>query len=115
MAEKTKNIQENLEGGITQEQLAAFKKAHTDVFKISVKRADGTKAVCYLKPADRNVTAMAMSKMGANKLLEAGEALLTNCWLAGDEDIKTNDKLYVAAAQQAYSAFDIPESEVEKL
>lgn len=104
-----------LPGGVSQEQLAKWKKEHGTLYKIAVERSKGNHAVCYLKPADRNITALAMSKMGAQKILEAGEVLLTNCWLGGDEDIKTNDRLFVGAATKAYEAFDFAESSVEKL
>lgn len=101
-------------GEATPEQIAAWKETHGSVLGIKVKNNDGSTSVCYLKPADRNVSSLAYTHIANKKMIEAGGVFIANCWLGGDERIKTVDRLYLAACQQAYDALDIAEAETEK-
>lgn len=104
-------------GEVTPEQIDAWKAQHnaTHLLLIKVKNADGALSVCYLKPADRNVSSMAYTHIANKKMIEAGGVFIANCWLGGDERIKTVDRMYIAACQQAYDALDLAEAESEKI
>jgi|SRR5690606_794681 len=102
-------------GQVTDEQIAAWKKSHDTVILIKVKNKDGSTSVCYLKEADRQTASLAYTHIANKRMIDAGAVFLTNCWLGGDERIKTEDRLYIAACQQAYECLDLAESSSEKL
>lgn len=104
-------------GEVTPEQIEAWKAQHnaTHLLLIKVKGTDGSTSVCYLKPAGRNVSSMAYTHIANKKMIEAGGVFIANCWLGGDERIKTVDRMYIAACQQAYDALDLAEAESEKI
>ncbi|MGJ1198838.1 hypothetical protein ACR777_05380 [Sphingobacterium spiritivorum] len=102
-------------GEVSKEQIEAWKKEHGVVIAIKVKNDDGSTSICYLKVADRNTASLAMSHVANKRTIEAGAVFLSNCWLAGDETIKTVDKKYLAACHQAYDCLDFAEASSEKL
>ena len=108
---------------ITPEQIEAWKKIHGGVYRISV----GGK-VGYLRKFDRGTLAFGLSQLSAKmdvesgkveidaeKMLKVGEIALKNCWLDGDEEILNDDSLFVSAAMQAGTLFEIEECRLEKL
>ncbi len=54
------------------------------------------KAVAYLKNPTRKIISMATA-VGGKDPIKFGELILQNCWLGGDERIKTDDDLFLAA------------------
>ena len=104
-------------GEATQEQIDAWKATHKteSLLMIKVINADKSTSVCYLKSADRNVASLAYTHIANKKMIEAGGVFMANCWLGGDERIKTDDRMYLAACQQAYEALDLAEATSEKI
>jgi hypothetical protein len=94
---------------ITQEQIDAWKLLHEDVWKITV---DGK--VAFLKSPDRKTLGFA-SSVGASDPMKFNEILLKNCWLAGDMEIQTNDKLFLSASSKLAELIEIKETEMVKL
>jgi hypothetical protein len=94
---------------INKEQIAQWKKEHGDVFEIAVEDKK-----CYLKKPDRKTLSFAMVGAEANPFQPA-EVILENCWLGGDEAIKTDDSLFLAAAGQIDELIDIKEATIKKL
>jgi hypothetical protein len=92
-------------GELTQEELAALKEKHGRIRRIKV-ICNGETLVGYCKYPDRNVTALALSKRGQNKVLEAGETILDNCLVHADDLFKTNDAVRMAAAMECYELID---------
>lgn len=76
---------------VTKTQIEAWKKQHGDILHIPF--SDGKE--CYLKQPDRRVLGLAYSK-GAKDPLAVAEVILANCWLGGDEDVKTGNGYLVA-------------------
>lgn len=102
------------------EQVARWKQQHREVLEVRVQVAEGDEAIAYLKPADRNVIAFALTKVMSKQLLEAGEFLLRNCWLGGDERMKdgspvADDRIIVAGAIEAAGTLDLLSSSSRKL
>lgn len=97
-------------GELTPQEEQALKAKHERIRKIKVKRKDGGTSVVYCKYPDRNVVALAMSKRGQHKILEAGEAILDNCMVAGDEECKQTDSLRIASAMECYELLDFLEA-----
>ena len=99
---------DKLKGMATAEQIADWKKKYGDVFKVEV---DGS--VCYLKKPDRKT----MSYMATllNTLVRANEVLLENCWLGGDESIKTDDGKFFGVSGKLTEIIQVKEAEIKKL
>jgi hypothetical protein len=75
-------------GQATAEQIKEWKEQYGQVFKYEV---DGK--VCYLRTVDRNVYTLAVSKISTSPA-KFSEIILSNIWLGGDEELKTNDQYY---------------------
>lgn len=93
----------------SQEQIEGWKKKHGKVYQITVE--DKT---CYLRKPDRNTLAYAISASQQNPL-EFGEVILNNCWLAGDEEIRTEDAYFLAAMGKLEGLFEIKQAELKNL
>lgn len=97
-----------LKGKATAEQVAAWKKKYGDIFKV-----EAGDSVCYLKKPDRK-TVSYVATLGSNPV-RANEALLENCWLAGDEDIKTDDEKFFGVSSRLAEIIKVKEAEITKL
>ena len=98
-----------LKGTATPEQIAMWKNMHGEIFAATVEES-----TCYLKKPDRN-TLKAVSSVGANDNIRAVEILLENCWLGGDEEIKTDDSKFFAVSKELVKLLDIKQAELKKL
>lgn len=104
---KHKMAKDLAQGVITKEQIEAWKKEHgkVHVLRVTLKKDDADKivdeAVGYLKQPSRNHKATAMSMFSQHQLLECGEFLRDNCWLGGDERLKSDKNIADTAAIQA--------------
>ena len=102
----------------TPEQIAAWKEQYGDIKAIEVTIAEGDVATAYLKPADRNVVAYGLTKTMSNKIVEAGEFVLKNCFVGGDERLKlsgaqADTKAQLTAAIAAATLLDMYDVEVK--
>jgi hypothetical protein len=94
-----------LRGELSPEDLKNLKYEHGALRKITVE-LDGEKIVCYCKKPDRNTMALALSKRGQHKVLEAGEVVLANCKVSAAVEFENNEKVRIAAAMECYSLLD---------
>jgi len=94
---------------ITKEQIQEWKKQYKDIFVISVE----DKKV-YLRTPDRKTLSYA-STLATKDPLRFNEVILENCWLGGDEEIKTNDELFLAVSSKLPDLIQIKEATLEKL
>ena len=94
---------------ITKEQIQEWKKQYKDIFVISVE----DKKV-YLRTPDRKTLSYA-STLATKDPLKFNEVILDNCWLGGDEEIKTNDELFLAVSSKLPDLIQIKETTLEKL
>lgn len=69
----------------------------------------------YYKKADRFTIAKALSLYHQDKVFESGEALLMNCWIGGDERVKTDDDLYISTAVKLKDATQFHGGALEKI
>jgi hypothetical protein len=86
---------------VTQEQIEAWKGQHEEVFQLDVTIKEGDVATAYLKPADRNVMAIALQRVAKDQMVEPGEIILKNCWLGGDERLQLTGAQAESRAQVA--------------
>ena len=52
----------------------------------------------YFKKADKFTMARAISLHAQDKILESGECILVNCFIGGDERVKTDEDLLIATS-----------------
>lgn len=94
---------------ITKEQIQEWKQKHGDVYVLNI---EDKKA--YLRTPDRQTLSYA-STLATKDPLKFNEVVLTNCWLGGDEEIKTDDALFLAASSKLPDLIQIKEATLEKL
>ena len=94
---------------VNQSQIDAWKKKHGDIFKLIIEDK-----VCYLKTPDRKTLSFA-SSIATKDPLKFNEVILNNCWLAGDEEIKTNDIYFLSAASKLSEIIEVKEADLKKL
>lgn len=92
-----------------EEQIKAWKEKYKDVYEISV---DGKKA--YLRKPDRKTLSYA-STAGQTDPMKFNEVLLKGCWLGGDEEIKTDDELFLSVSAKLGELIQVKEAELKKL
>jgi hypothetical protein len=110
---KNKIMSDNTKKGIiSKDQIDAWKKEHKKVHIIKVTVDKDDVAVGYLKPPTRNIKAAALSMYSQNKVLESGEFLRDNCWLGGDDRLKTDGDIADTAAMAASGIFKMLDSEL---
>ena len=69
---------------------------------------------CYLKkPARKALSYAAVSAQ--TDPLKYNEVILNDCWLAGDEEIKTDNGLFLSVSQKLPLLIEIKEAELVKL
>lgn len=102
-------------GLASKEQIESWKATYGEIHEITVTDKQGNQRVCYLKEANRDVIAQALSLHSAKKLLECGETILNNCFIGGDELIKTDERLNMAAALQAKETVEFLEATLKKI
>jgi hypothetical protein len=94
---------------VTKEQIDGWKAKHGDIFRIQVEDK-----ACYLKKPGRKTLGYA-SLAGKENPLKFNEILLNDCWLGGDETIKTDDTLFLSVSAKLSELIELKEAELEKL
>lgn len=87
--------------------------------------------IAYVKRPDRNIVSYALSQMSfamtpsnnsleqakiemsLGKMYKQGEAVLSNCWLGGSEEIRTDNKLWTGACMKAGELIEYEEAELK--
>ena len=103
---------------LTPEAVATLKAQHGELFTIEVKVREDDTAIAYLKPADRNVMAFALQRVAKDQMLEPGEFILKNCFVAGDERLRltsgqAENKVQISAALAAVALVQTLEATVK--
>lgn len=94
----------------TPEQIEGWKEKYKTVNKLTI---EGKTA--YLRKPDRRTLSLAMTKISKGDIMGGSEAILENCWLGGDTEIKTDDDLFMAAVSKVGDLIQVKEAELEKL
>lgn len=101
--------EEKLVGQATPEQIEAWKRQHGDIFAATV---DGS--ICYLKRPSRKALGYASFASKQNPL-NFNEAILNDCWLGGDETIRTDDAKFLGISGVLAEIIEVKEAELKKL
>lgn len=92
---------------VTKEQIKQWKEKYGELFQITVEGKS-----CILRKPNRKDLSYASVVKDPIKM---SEALLNNLWMAGDEDIKTDDTLFMAVVNKMDEVLKVKEAEVKKL
>lgn len=92
-----------------EEKIETWKKKYGEIFLVEV---DGRSA--YLKKPDRKALGAA-AVIGKTDPMKYNEILLSNCWIEGDEEIKTDDALFLGVSAQLAELIEIKEATIKKL
>lgn len=93
----------------TEKQLADWKKKHDDVFCYEV-----DDHACYLKRPDRR-TISAAAAIGLEDPLKYAEIIIANCWLAGNDELRDEDKYFMGLQQQVSQLVEVKTGTLKKL
>lgn len=94
----------------TKEQIEEWKKKYGDVYMVEL---EGGKR-CYLHRPDRKTLGYA-SSVGTKNPIKFNEIMLNGCWIDGDEEIKTDDQLFLSASAQIAELIEVQEATLVKL
>lgn len=89
------------------EDINKWKAAHGDLFEISV---EGKSCVLH-KPTRQDLSYASVIK----DPIKMSEVMLKQLWVAGDEEIKTNDELFMAVVAKMDEVLKVKEAEIKKL
>lgn len=85
-------------GGLTDEQVAAFKEKHRKSFAIEVQDGDEVHIGYFKRPTLE--TLKAVTKVAKTDEVEAGKVMFDNCWLGGSQELRTDALLFMAVQKQ---------------
>lgn len=91
----------------TKEQIAEWKRKHGDLFEITV---EGRSCILH-RPTRQDLSYASVLK----DPIKMSETMLSQLWVAGDEEIKTDDSLFLAAIQKMQEVLEVKEAEIKKL
>lgn len=92
-----------------QMQIDGWKAKYGEVFRIKIADKE-----CYLKKPSRKALGYA-SVAGKDNPLKFNEVILNDCWLGGDDEIKTDDTLFLSISSKIAELIEVKEAELEKL
>lgn len=93
----------------TPEEIEELKKKHGEIFKLEVEDK-----CCILKVPGRKVLSYA-SVSATKDPMKFNEVILNDCFVAGDEEIKTNDAYFLGASSKIAEIIQVKEARLEKL
>jgi hypothetical protein len=91
----------------TKEQISDWKKKHGDLFEITV---EGKSCILH-RPTRKDLSYASVVK----DPIKMSETMLNQLWVAGDEEIKTSDDLFMATVNKMDEILKVKEAEIKKL
>lgn len=92
---------------VTKEQIKEWKAKYGDLFEVTVEGK-----TCVLRKPNRKDLSYASVVKDPIKM---SETLLNRLWLGGDEEIKTDDELFMATVNVMEDVLKVKEAEIKKL
>lgn len=89
------------------EQIEGWKRKHGDLFEITV---EGKSCILH-RPTRQDLSYVSVVK----DPIKMSETMLNQLWVAGDEEIKTDDSLFLAAIQKMQEVLEVKEAAIKKL
>lgn len=97
----------------TEEQLKEWKEKHgeNNVFEITVE----DKKCVLRKPNRKDLSYALAASSGGKDAVKMNEALLNNCWIDGDKEMRDDDTYFFAVAEKIQGMMEAKEAELKKL
>lgn len=111
--EETKAAGQTFDGGVTEEQIQAWKAKHGKVIRIDV-IDDGDLHVGYFH-RPRLETMSAVAKITKTDEIKGSETLFDNCWLGGSTAIRHDAILFMEAGKQLAAMLSSCRSSIKNL
>lgn len=111
--EETKATGQTFDGGVTEEQIQAWKAKHGKVIRIDV-IDDGDLHVGYFH-RPRLETMSAVAKITKTDEIKGSETLFDNCWLGGSTAIRHDAILFMEAGKQLAAMLSSCRSSIKNL
>lgn len=92
---------------VTKEQIKEWKAKYGDLFEVTVEG----KTCILRKPNRKDLSYSSVVK----DPIKMSETLLNRLWLGGDEEIKTDDELFMATVNVMEDVLKVKEAEIKKL
>ena len=92
---------------VTKEQIKEWKAKYGDLFEVTVEGK-----TCILRKPNRKDLSYASVVKDPIKM---SETLLNRLWLGGDEEIKTDDELFMATVNVMEDVLKVKEADIKKL
>ena len=92
---------------VTKEQIKEWKAKYGDLFEVTVEG----KTCILRKPNRKDLSYVSVVKDPT----KTSETLLNRPWLGGDEEIKTDDELFMATVNVMEDVLEVKEAEIKKL
>ncbi len=94
---------------VSKEQIEQWKKQYGNVYRVEVEGK-----VAYLKSPTRSQISYA-TVLASTDPVGSNEVLLRECWLGGDMEIQTEDRLFYGVSAQLPSIINTAVAKLEKL
>jgi len=91
----------------TKQQIEEWKAKHGELFEITV---EGKSCILH-RPTRRDLSYASV----LTDPIKMTEVMLNQLWVAGDEEIKTRDDLFLAASQKMQEVLEVKAAEIKKL
>ena len=91
----------------TKQQIEEWKAKHGELFEITV---EGKGCILH-RPTRQDLSYVSV----LTDPIKMTEVMLNQLWVAGDEEIKTRDDLFLAASQKMQEVLEVKAAEIKKL
>lgn len=88
-----------------------LKARHGEIYQITV---EGRSCIVR-KPTRRDLSFAMAGSNGGRDIVKMEEILLGNCWLQGDESLRSDDAAFFAVAEKLAALMETKEAELKKL
>ncbi len=95
----------------TVEDLSGWKAKHGQLYEVVVGEGEEAKKAILRSPSRQDMS----YAMSVKDPIKMSETILKNCWVAGDEEIKTDDQYFLGAISQIDTIMQIKTAEIKKL
>lgn len=94
---------------LSAQQIEELKVKHGEIFLVEVEDKQ-----CILRKPSRKDLSIA-TRLSAQDPMKFNEVILEQCWIQGDEEIKTEDSYYLAVSGQIAEIIEVKQASIKKL
>ena len=95
---------------VTKKDIQAWKEKYANIYEIE---SDGKIGYIFDPTSDLRIMKMVVSSAKKGGNIEMTEAVINNCWLGGDEVLRTDEQYLLGITNQMDDLIDLPDYEVK--